>query len=190
MRKIKDKIDSDKDVRNTDKFVNDFDYCRFKKEEAQLVLQYAKEKHSVYVHDVEYIDKKADLLIKYLGIVPPALAAISGYLGLNETSGIGWPVVVAIIGGVATWVVAISYALWVVKPGDMPYPSSVEKLCDAMRDRKADKTLEAVLALRYEQVNSRLIILGNIKGNRLKIGYMLTAISIFLLFLSLIAGRR
>jgi hypothetical protein len=186
---LKEKIEKHKDVCDTDDFVKNFKHDGITKEEAQLVLNHAKEKYSLLVHDVEYLDNKADLLIKYLGIVPPGLAAISGYLGLVRSLSCGWLVPVGIIGGIVAWVAAISCALWVLKPTDMPYPPSVRKLFEELKDKKENKIPEATLALKYSKTISRLIKLGDYKGARLKWGYVLTAVSIFLLLLSFVAGR-
>lgn len=186
---LKEKIEKSKAVCSMDEYVKNFKPCSITKEEAQLVLHHAKDKYSLLVHDVEYLDKKADLLIKYLGIVPPGLAAISGYLGLVRSLSCGWLVPAGIIGGIVAWVAAISFALWVLRPTDMPYPASIQNLFEETKDRKEDRVLEVMLALKYGQAIGRLIKLGNIKGERLKWGYVLTVVSIFLLLLSFVVGR-
>ena len=186
---LKEKIEESQDVRSMDDYAKTFKSGGITKEEAQLVLHYAKDKYSLLVHDVEYLDNKADRLIKYLGIVPPGLAAISGYLGLIRSPSCGWLVPAGIIGGIVAWVAAISFALWVLSPADMPYSVSIKNLFEEAKDRQEDKILEAALALRYGKTISRLIKLAEHKGERLKLGYILMAISVLLLLLSFVVGR-
>ncbi len=195
---LKETIEENEDVRSMDDYAKNFKHGDITEKEAQLVLQYAKDKYSRLVNDVEYLDNKADRLIKYLGIVPPGLAAISGYLASFQQSAsiqsrlfasCGWLVPAGIIGGIATWVAAISFALWVLSPADNPCSVSIQNLFEEAKDRKEGKILEAALALRYGKTISRLIRLADHKGERLKLGYILTAGSIFLLLLSFVAGR-
>ena len=186
---LKERIEESQDVRSMDNYAKNFKPGGITKEEAQLVLHYAKDKYDLLVHDLEYLDIKADRLIKYLGVVPPGLAALSGYLGLIRSASCGWLVPVGIIGGIVAWVAAISVAFWVLSPEDMPFGVSIQNLFEEAKDRKEDKIFEATLALRYGKTISRLIKLVDHKAERLKLGYILTAISIFLLLLSLVVGR-
>jgi hypothetical protein len=183
---IREIIEKKKSVVETDAYVVAYKYGDVGKEEAKLILQYAKEKYGLLANDGECLDSKADLLVKYLGLVPPALTALIGYLGpgsrchfhLLELFGIG--------AGITTWLVALYMALQAARPGDMPYPPTIKNL---LQDMKDGRPAEMVLALKYEQSVARIKELGNMKGNKLKWGYGLMAASILLLLLSLIGGR-
>ena len=182
---IRAKIERNASVKETDAYVNGFDYAGISRDKGQFLLRYAEDKHGLLVHDGEHLDAKADLLIKYLGLVPPALATLIGYFGSVRTRPLAWWEVAGLIAGIVAWAVAICFSLWAGKPGDMTYPPTMK---DLLRDAHSDRPIEMVLALKYEQSIVALKVLGNMKGKKLKWGYGLMAVSIVLLLLCLIGG--
>jgi hypothetical protein len=175
-------IEKKKSIIDTDDYVRKFNYRGITKEEAQIALRYAKAKYDLLVHDMEYLDNKADLLIKYLGLVVGGLGAINGYLGLSTCSHFSWTAIV----GISVGILAMSLALWVRKPADVPYAMTVQTLFKIIKEKRGDQIPETALALAYEKVLVRLKELGKLKGYMLWIGYILIIISIALLFFSLI----
>jgi len=175
-------IEKKQSVIDTDNYVRNFNYRGITKEEARLALHYAKGKYELLVHDMEYLDNKADLLIKYLGLVVGGLGAISGYLGLSTGAHFSWMT----IAGISVGVVVVSLALWVRKPADMPYTMTTQTLFKIIREKKGDQIPETALALAYEKILVRLKERGIFKGKMLVIGYILILIVIGLLFLGLV----
>lgn len=169
-------------VKNTDEFVRKFDYRGLTKDEAHLAHEYAQSKYELVVHDIEYLDNRADLLIKYLGVVIGGLGAISGYLGLSQFVRLSFFTVSGIIAGI----VAMGLALWVRKPADMPYTMSVTTLLHIIGEKKGAQVPEGALALAYEKVLVRLKELTEIKGVVLIVGYVLLIAAVALLFLGLV----
>jgi hypothetical protein len=174
-------IERQKFVKDTDEFIRGFNYRDITKEEAHIALQYAKEKYGLLIHDIEYLDNKADLLIKYVGVVVGGLGAISGYLGLSNPLQFLWMTIVGIVAGI----LAMCLALWVRKPVDVPSTMSVQTLFKIIREKKGDQIPETALALAYEKAMVRLKELGRLKGIVLVFAYALLIAAIGLLFLGL-----
>lgn len=183
---IREIIEGKDSVKEIDEYVKHFNYAEVGKDEAPFLLRFAQDKYGLLVHDGECLDAKADLLVKYLGLVPPALAALISYLGPGGHGYFSWWELGGLFGGLGAWIGAMGFALWAAKPGDMPYPPTMRNL---LQDAPVDRPIEMVLALKYEQSIAALIELGNMKGKKLKCGYWLMAASIALLFFSLISGR-
>ena len=180
------RIEKKDSVIAADNFVKTFNSRGITKDEAQIALAYAKEKYALLAHDMEYLDDKADLLVKYLGLVVGGLGALSGYFGLSKCSHLSWMVYV----GLAAGVVAMVLALWVRKPADVPYPMTLQNLFKIIKEKKGDHVPETALALSYEQVLARLKELGKFRAKILYVGYALIIVSIGFLFLGLVVGGR
>lgn len=185
MKGVRERIEEKRSVIEMDRFVEGFDYTSVDKENAKLLLQYAKERHGLLVHDGECIDAKADLLVKYLGLIPPALAALISYLGPLRNGHLSCLLLVGLVVGIVTWLAALYFPLCAAKPDDMPYPSTIEAL---LPDAKKDRPVEMVLALKYEQSAVAIKELGIIKSEKMDWGYRLMFVSIALLFACLLAG--
>jgi len=175
-------IERKKSVVDIDAYIGKFDYHDITKEEAQFILQYAKGKYDLIIHDMEILEDKADLLIKYLGLVVGGLGVVNGYFGRSTPSHLScWA-----IAGLSVGLFALCLAIWVIKPTEWPYTMSVQTLLGIIKEKRGDQIPEAALALAYEGVLVRLGELGMFKGKMLWLGYVLVIISIALLFLGLI----
>jgi len=178
------RIEKKRSVIEADNFVKTFNCRGITKDEAQIALGYAKEKYALLTRDMEYLDNKADLLVKYLGVVVGGLGVVSGYLGLSRCSHLSWMV----YAGIAAGVLAMALALWVRKPADVPYPMTLQNLFKIIKEKKGDHIPETALTLSYEQVLVRLKELGKLRAKILYVGYALIIVSIVLLFLGLVVG--
>jgi hypothetical protein len=176
------RIEQKEAVKKTDEFVRRFHYEKLTVGEAHLAHEYAQKKYELVVHDLEYLDNRADLLIKYLGVVIGGLGAISGYLGLSRC--VKFSVLSG--AGIVLGIVAMGLALWVRKPADMPYTMSVSTLLKIIGEKKGDQVPEGALALAYEKVLVRMKELAETKGVVLTVGYVLLIAAVALLFLGLV----
>lgn len=175
-------IERKESVKRTDEFVRRFNFRKLTPAEAHLAAEYARSKYELVVHDIEYLDNRADLLIKYLGVVIGGLGAISGYLGFARCVRFSWLTGAGIVAGI----VAMGLALWVRKPADMPYTMSVTTLLKIVGEKKGAQVPEGAVALAYEKVLVRLKELTEIKGTVLFVGYALLIAAVVLLFLGLV----
>ena len=175
-------IEKMKRVVELDEYVTEFDYNNIEKCEAEFALDYAKERFTLLSQDSEYLDNKADQLIKYFGVIVGLLGALMGYIGKPIGSPLSWMFIVGIITGI----LSMGFALWVRKPRSVPYPMSVIYIFKLIKVRKGEHVPIAAEALSFEKASVRLSIVNSRKGYLLWFGYILLILAMTLLFLNII----
>lgn len=143
-------------------------------EQSRINFKHAKD-------SVEYIEKKADELLKYLGLGIGFVGILLNYsVGcLNNFSDF-----IVLIGFIC-WVFSIILALSIRKPSNYPYPSSFkESLLFMAKYGEESQAFRAWMASQNELAMYGHIIIGNKKATKLNVAYLFLIFALFLFFLS------
>jgi len=172
------------EVRDIKKFIDDFDYNNCTKEEGELSLKYTEKKYDTLVKDIEFLDHKSDLLIKYLGLGTGGLGIILGYFSQINY----WPIFTLFSLGFVCWVISVILSLASSKPSAMPYPMTTQKIFKILQQKEGYNVAVMKQALSYGYACIILRHTGIKKGELLHWAYIGMVVSMCLFFLSLILG--
>lgn len=153
-------------------------------EDLDVLLQYSKENFTLVKESTEYIEKKADDLIKYLVAAVGFLAALSGFLIKSFPSHrlgfAGWAVM-----GMDTvlWFTAIVLSLMARSPSAYLSPSTLEGLLSTLetqQGRNNSNALRVEIIQNYELASGVHSTRGKEKVGKLRWAYYLSVIALFL----------
>jgi small-conductance mechanosensitive channel len=153
-------------------------------EDLDLLLQYSKANFTLIKESTEYVEKKADDLIKYLVAAVGFLVAFLGFLiksfPSHHLSSVGW----AVMGvDTALWFAAIILALLARSPSAYLTPSTLEGLLSTLETQAGENNSTALrneIILNYELAAGVHSTRGKEKAGKLKCAYYLSVIALFL----------
>lgn len=170
-------VENDWEYKEMVKFRKNFDYSDIK--ETGWVLDYAQEKFKLMRDYVEYLDDKADAMLRYLGLGTGVLGYI---LGSSFTCFV--PLSKIFIGlCVIFWIISILFALAIKQPYGMPYPPKTKVVFNYMKKYKEKNEVQARIALQFDETALGQKLIGLIKAKRLQWAYRLlvAALVVFLI---------
>lgn len=170
------KIKNDLEYKRMAKFAESFNFSNI--EEADWILDYAQKRFELARKYVEYLDEKAESLIKYLGLGTAFFGLIFGLFKSKFVTLTKY----AIIIGIILWIISVLIAIAVRTPWDMPYPPSVKRVFEYIKKEKESQKAKARLALNYGYSVVGQKIIGRFKARYLQISYYLL-VSALILFL-------
>ena len=171
-----------KEIQDAKNYIANFDYRHFTKEEAEISLKYAENKYDKITKDIEFLDNKSDLIIKFLGLGTGILGVILGYTSKIKNL----PLILPFLIGFAFWIVSIILSLLSTKPSAMPYPMQSQKIFTMIKKREGAKKMIIKQALSYMLVGIMLKHIEIKKGALLHLAYIGMVISMSLFFLPII----
>lgn len=159
-------------------------------EDLDVLLKYSEANFTLIKESTEYIEKKADDLIKYLLAAVGFLVALLGFLiksfPSHHLSSVGWVVM-----GVDTalWFAAIVLSLMARSPSVYLSPSTLEGLL-SMLETQTGASNSGVLRIEiiqnYELASGVHATRGKEKAGKLKYAYYLSVIALFLFVVGVI----
>jgi hypothetical protein len=153
-------------------------------EDLDVILQYSKENFTLIKESTEYVEKKADDLIKYLVAAVGFLVALSGFLiksfASHHLDPLGW----AVMGvDTALWFAAILLSLMARSPSVYLSPSTLEGLLSMVETQTGasnSNALRVEIIQNYELASGVHATRGKEKASKLKYAYYLSVIALFL----------
>jgi len=145
-------------------------------ENADVLLSYARDNFAEMKTSAERIEKKADELIKYLGIG----TAFWGYVvtnSLGRMAGYGnqWILFVAL----ATWILSLAFAIVVKWPAPYLYPDGLYRVYEQIAKKGADaNSAKTILLLSYERARISHYYQGRRKAGILNGAYAFLIVSL------------
>jgi len=173
-------IENDRSFQEFSDYVQNFDYSQVSDED--YLLEYAKDKYSETKQTAEYVDDKADALIKYLGL---GTGGVGAFLGLSFGEIVCLPQIISLCIGILggfIWAAAVIMALQIRNPAEMPFPSKLDVLINVMKETKSKRITKIATMLAYQKASIGQSVVGRIKGERLQLAFTLTMLA-FILFL-------
>lgn len=156
-----------------------------------ILLELGKANFGSLKDSVDILEKKADDLIKYLGLGTGLVGVFLSY----SVPDLRVPNVAITFAGFFFWVFALILALSIRRPAGFHYPAPVDKAILFMKEYYDGPTaLKLWLALSYEKAALVHQIVGSRKGRILKWAYGLLILALTLFFANFIlksvcAGR-
>lgn len=180
--KIDDNIlEENESVKELDEITDQLDYPSV--ENPDILLEQAKDNYENAVNSIEYLEKKSNDLIRYLGVGTGLVGILLHYSAhnLNIYSKI------IIILGFGLWIASLICALSIKTPSDYWYPSPINNAMKFMHHYWSDSnSLNVWRALAYQKSIYSYGIMGKIKSERLNRAYIFLVLSLLLFFLSFI----
>jgi len=148
-----------------------------------ILLEQAKANFESLKDAVEILEKKADDLIKYLGLGTGLVGVFLSY----SVSNLKLSSVALTFAGFLFWVFALILALSIRRPVGFHYPAPVDKAILFMKEYcDGPAALKLWLALSYEKAALVHQIVGERKGRSLKWAYGLLILALALFFANFI----
>jgi len=174
-----DILDGDKEIDAIDDFIDNINYPNVKN--ADILLEQARANFQFVKNSVEYLEKKADDLIRYLGLGTGLIGILLNYSFGNLATAS----TVIILGGFFSWIFAIILAISIRNPSSYFYPAPIEYAMHFMEKYGTEpQSLKSWIALAYEKSMIGHRKIGDKKANRLNIAYIFLVIALALFFLS------
>lgn len=148
---------------------------------AGILLEQAKINLRGLENSVEHLEKKADDLIRYLG-VGTGLAGM--FLNYSKCY-LGKASLIVFLVGIVAWGIAMALAWTVRKPSKYGNPGPIDKALYFMRDYgDSPEALKLWLSLSYEKATLTHLLVGRQKGDRLSAAFFFLGAALFLFILS------
>jgi hypothetical protein len=173
----KEKIRQDKEFNDLKEFRKNFDYSDLK--DVSWVLSHSKERFKMMKDYVEYLDGKADALIRYLGLGTGVLGLFLKF-SFAPSSKLSQGAI--LIGGVF-WIASLLHALSIRQPVIMPYPPSTEFVFKCIK-KEDHLRAQVKVAFEYELSAIGQKIVGGIKAKRMRFAYLWLVISLAMFLIS------
>jgi hypothetical protein len=167
-----------KEYQNVKELIKKFDPNTQK--DPEWKLEYVHNKFELMKNYVEYLDEKADSLVKYATI---GTALIGLMLGVINSSLRSWGLY-TIFAGLGLWIISIIIAISVRTPYDTPYPPSIRKIYEYETKYSEQPIVKARLVLGYACAIVGQKIIGRFKAKRLQVAYYILALALSFVVLS------
>lgn len=162
-----------------DEFIENIDFPNVKN--ADILLEHARKNFEVAKDSVEYIEKKADDLIKYLGLGTGLVGILLNYSFTSFDLANKF----IILAGYVFWIFSIILSLTIRRPSSYPYPVPLDKAFYFMQKFSSEpQALKAWISLAYEKTMKGYIVIIEKKAKRLDIAYILLVAALWLFFVS------
>jgi hypothetical protein len=162
-----------------DDFTNNVNYPNVKN--ADVLLDQARENFQFVANSVEYLEKKADDLIRYLGL-GTGLVGILLNFSFSHLENANKLIVFV---GFIAWLISIIFAISIRKTSSYFYPAPVDYAMSFMNKYGDDpQSLKSWIALAYEKSMIRHRITGDKKAAKLNTAYVFLVSALGLFFLS------
>ena len=171
--------------KNAIKFRKEFDYSKAK--ESDWLLKHGQEKFYLMKEYVEYLDNKADSMLRYLGFG----TGIFGFLVWFSCQNFNIWIQLLMGLGAFLWMISMLFSLSIKNSFGMPYPPTVSYVLNQMKKFDNIDEIKIKIALQYDETALAQKIIGLNKAIKLKKSYvfMVSALIVFLFsFLIVIFG--
>lgn len=173
------KYEGHKSFQEAKDFIDNINFVNVKNED--IILEQARKNFNNAKNSVEYIEKKTDDLLKYLGVGTGFLGILLNY---SITCLNNFPDIL-LVAGFTFWIISIFLALSIRKPSVLPYPASFDQALRFMVEfGEESRALKAWMASAHELAMRGQIIIGDKKANKLNIAFFLLAGALCLFFVS------
>lgn len=151
---------------------------------AEILLQYAKENFVYHKETAEYIEKKADDLVKYLALGTGLLGFLINFIPACEM--VGTPGRLMRLGFLA-WLIAFLVALATRYLAIYRYPENLASIYKTIETKGGDpKTVQTAMAFSYERARISHLFRGKKKACILKVAYGFLFLAVLLIVLSIV----
>lgn len=159
-------------------------------QDLDILLQYSRENFTIIKESTEYIEKKADDLLKFLVAIVGFFVALLGFLIKSFPShhfgSLGWTVMGT---DTALWITAIVLSLMARNVSGYLSPSTLEGLLSMLEDNTSGNSsiaLRMEIIQNYEMASEVHSRQGSKKAGKLKSAYILSVIALFVFIAGLI----
>lgn len=151
---------------------------------SEILLQYARDNFVHIKESAEYIERKADDLVKYLALGTGLLGFLLNFIPANEMS--GWPGCLMRV-GFLLWLIAFLLALITRYLARYKYPDNLASMFKIIDMKGKDpNTLRTAMALSYERARISHLFRGKEKAGVLKVAYSFLFFAVLLVVLSVV----
>lgn len=172
-------LGKNKEIDAIDDFVKHVDYSNA--ENSDILLEQARSNFRFADNAVEYLEKKADDLIRYLGLGTGLVGILLNYslCHLKIANKL------IILGGFLSWIISIIIAISIRKTSSYFCPAPIDKAIRFMDTYHPESDgLKLWVALAHEKSVIRQGIIGDEKAGKLNTAYVFLVIALGLFFLS------
>ncbi len=153
---------------------------------AEALLQYAKDNFNHIKESAEYVERKADDVIKYLALGTGLLGILIKFEPSCRSAGTSWTL---LGGGFVFWVIAFLIALVARYQASYTYPENLRYLFEKMQKKGDDQnTVRTEMALSYERARISHYYRGKRKAVFLKISYFSLLIAVVFILVSILVA--
>ncbi len=148
---------------------------------AGILLEQAKINLKGLEDSIEQLEKKADDLIRYLGVG----TGLAGMFLNYSRCYLGTAGLIVFLVGIVAWGISMALAWTVRRPRKYGSPGPIDKALFFMRDYgDSPEALNLWLSLSYEKAALTNLLVGRQKGDRLNAAFFFLGASLFLFMLS------
>lgn len=166
------------EMKEVSKLIKNINYSNFQNH--GWLLEYAQKNFELAKNYVEYLDQKAESIVKYLG-----LGSLLAILFNSNLRTLPSDSKIIFIAGIVSWVISALMALITRNPSSIKYPNPIHFAFKYVKKYKETHSLKIRLAGGYEKAFISQVVEGRKKAKLLQVSYCFFMVAIFAFLLSI-----